>query len=107
MDTILPVGVEVSLTIKITVGPWMLEKDGDYVRRWSGPPDDDGTLPEAARVSRVTKPWPFKPRWSWMAGDPYGDNWAREGEEKGPGPEAALSAADTALVAVASEIQQD
>lgn len=100
----LPAGAEVTLTIKLTAGPWT-QTEGGYERRWSGPPDEDGKLPVAAEVTRKLRPWPFQPVWAWKAGDPYGDEWNDEGTVKGRGPEEAMGAADQALLAIVAEIE--
>jgi hypothetical protein len=81
MATNIPAGAEVTLTIRLTVGPWTPCDEG-YERRWSGPVAKDGSQPAAARVTKKAMPWPFKPRWEWSAGDPYSDEWIEEGALK-------------------------
>lgn len=98
-------GVAVALTIRLVAGPWVKPTPDTYVRYWSGPPDGEGKLPEAAMVKKKYMPWPFRHRWEWYAGDPYGKEWMEEGEEKGDDPAAAMAAADKALLGIVAEIE--
>jgi hypothetical protein len=97
----------ISVKLVVSASAWS-ESDEDGVRErvWSGPVDEDGAKPLAAKVERAKGSfWPFQ-KWQWFIWSPWGgDDEVAGGTASSL--EGAMVAADSALREHVSVVERE